>query len=461
MNDTPVLWEETVQGGATWSHVLKRGTALRLTDIEGGANAGALFYNFECPVERYNMADTLKAQHVARLTSGLVLYSDMGRVLCSVTGDTTGWHDPIGGCSNSAMVRAKYGEGRYQECRNAYYKNALDSFLVELGKWGLGPRDLDAKCKLLQPRHGGGGWRHAMGGGQLAAGRQRGTARRDERAGDPEHVPASAGPQPKICAQAGATLDTPRAGGGTGRSLPSLAAGERARVHPDGKVLPLRTQMSGTRIVESQLNAANAVYSEEIPAGEPWIHEIRQGQTFRIVDLRGNQAVDTLFYNAHDYSDRYSAQDTIREQRNIYLTTGTRLISTRGTVLLTITADTCGRHDTLGGACANESNMVRYAIDKRHMHACRSSFLKGLIDWGRGMEKRDITSNINFFMNVPVTAEGKLTFEDGISQPGKYVEMRAEIDVLAAISNCPQLNNPCNAYDPTPVQVLIWPPAEN
>jgi urea carboxylase-associated protein 1 len=209
------------------------------------------------------------------------------------------------------------------------------------------------------------------------------------------------------------------------------------------------------------LNPADAVYSQEIPAGEPWIHEIRRGQIFRIVDLRGNQAVDTLFYNAHDYSDRYSAQDTIREQRNIYLTTGTRLISTRGTALLTIIADTCGRHDTLGGACANESNMVRYAIDKRHMHACRSSFLKGLIDWGRGMEKRDITSNINFFMNVPVTAEGKLTFEDGISQPGKYVEMRAETDVLAAISNCPQLNNPCNAYDPTPVQVLIWPPAAN
>ncbi len=214
-------------------------------------------------------------------------------------------------------------------------------------------------------------------------------------------------------------------------------------------------------IVESQLDPADAVYSQEIPAGEPWVHEIRQGQIFRIVDLRGNQAVDTLFYNAHDYSDRYSAQDTIREQRNIYLTTGTRLISTRGNVLLTITADTCGRHDTLGGACANESNMVRYAIDKRHMHACRSSFLKGLIEWGRGMEKRDITSNINFFMNVPVTPEGKLTFEDGISQPGKYVEMRAETDVLAAISNCPQLNNPCNAYDPTPVQVLIWHPAEN
>jgi urea carboxylase-associated protein 1 len=219
--------------------------------------------------------------------------------------------------------------------------------------------------------------------------------------------------------------------------------------------------MSGIPIIESRLDPADAVYSQEIPAGEPWVYQILRGQIFRIVDLCGNQAVDTLFYNAHDYSDRYSAQDTIREQRNIYLTTGTRLISTLGTVLLTITADTCGRHDTLGGACANESNMVRYAIDKRHMHACRSSFLKCLTDWGRGMEKRDITSNINFFMNVPVTAEGKLTFEDGISHPGKYVEMRAETDVLAAISNCPQLNNPCNAYNPTPVQVLIWPAAEN
>src|SRR6476661_9802993 len=133
MEKSAIRWEELLQGGATWSHVLKRGTALRITDSEGGANAGALFYNFECPVERYNMPDTLKAQHAARLTAGLVLYSDMGRVLCSVTGDTVGWHDPIGGCSNAAMVRAKYGEGRYQECRNAWHKNALDSFLVELG----------------------------------------------------------------------------------------------------------------------------------------------------------------------------------------------------------------------------------------------------------------------------------------------------------------------------------------
>jgi urea carboxylase-associated protein 2 len=142
MSETPILWEETVQPGATWSHVLKRGTALRITDVEGGANAGALFYNFECPVERYNMPDTLKAQHIARLTTGAVLYSDMGRILCSITGDTTGWHDPIAGCSNAALVRSKYGEARYQEFRNQCHRNALDSFLIELGKWGLGPRDL-------------------------------------------------------------------------------------------------------------------------------------------------------------------------------------------------------------------------------------------------------------------------------------------------------------------------------
>ena len=214
--------------------------------------------------------------------------------------------------------------------------------------------------------------------------------------------------------------------------------------------------MSGIKIVESNRTPASAAYSADVLAGDPWIHEVREGQYFRIVDLHGNQAVDTLFYNAHDYSDRYSAQDTIREQRNIYLTTGSKLVSSGGNVLMTVVADTCGRHDTLGGACANESNMVRYAIEKRHMHACRSSFLKAIAEWDHGMTKRDITSNINFFMNVPVTPAGKLTFEDGISEPGKYVELRAEMDVLVLISNCPQLNNPCNAYNPTPIRVMVW-----
>jgi hypothetical protein len=214
--------------------------------------------------------------------------------------------------------------------------------------------------------------------------------------------------------------------------------------------------MSGAQLTESRLAVADAVYSYVVPAGEPWIHEIRKGQILRIVDLGGNQAADTLFYNAHDYADRFSAQDTIREQQNIYLTTGTRLMSTNRHVLLTIVADTCGRHDTLGGACANESNMVRYAIEKRHMHACRNSFLLAVANPKWNLSKRDLTANINFFMNVPVTPEGRLTFEDGISDPLKYVEMRAEMDVICVISNCPQLNNPCNAYNPTPIRVLIW-----
>lgn len=148
MNET-VLWEETIQGGASWSHVLKRGTALRATDLEGGANVGGIFYNFECPTERYNMPDTLKAQHIARLTTGFVLYSDMGRILLSVTADTVGWHDPIGGTSNRKLIEAKYGPSGYQKDRNDYHKNGRDSLLVELGKWGLGPRDLVANVNLF------------------------------------------------------------------------------------------------------------------------------------------------------------------------------------------------------------------------------------------------------------------------------------------------------------------------
>jgi urea carboxylase-associated protein 1 len=214
--------------------------------------------------------------------------------------------------------------------------------------------------------------------------------------------------------------------------------------------------MSTFLLTESKLDPAKAVYDLTLPAGDGWMHEIKRGQTFRIVDLEGNQAVDTLFYNARDLSDRYSAQDTIREQGSIYLTTNTKLMSSEGNVLATIVADTCGRHDTIGGACAAESNQVRYAIEKRWMHSCRDTFMLALSRWGRGVTKCDITHNINFFMNVPVTPEGGLSFEDGVSAGGRYVEMRAEMDLICLISNCPQLNNPCNAYNPTPVRLLIW-----
>jgi urea carboxylase-associated protein 1 len=192
-----------------------------------------------------------------------------------------------------------------------------------------------------------------------------------------------------------------------------------------------------------------------VPAGEPWMGTVAAGQLLRIVDLEGNQAVDTLFYNARDTEERYSAADTIRAQGNIYLGTGSALRSNLGATMLTIVEDTCGRHDTLGGACSAESNTVRYALDKRHMHSCRDNFLLALAQHDARLDKRDLPSNINFFMNVPVTPEGGLEFADGISAAGRYVQLRAHMDVLVLISNCPQLNNPCNAYNPTPIQILI------
>ena len=214
-----------------------------------------------------------------------------------------------------------------------------------------------------------------------------------------------------------------------------------------------------TTLTESLLDPRDAVYDFEVPAGEPWLHELKKGQVLRILDLMGNQAVDTLFYNRHDPAERYSATETIRAQCNIYLTSGSRLLSNEGNLMLTIVADTCGRHDTLGGACAAESNQVRYALEKRPMHNCRDNYLLALAESPYDMGKRDLTSNINFFMNVPVTPEGGLTFEDGISDAGKYVELRAEMDLIVLVSNCPQLNNPCNAYNPTPARMLIWDPA--
>jgi len=210
-------------------------------------------------------------------------------------------------------------------------------------------------------------------------------------------------------------------------------------------------------IKESHLNINQAARYEEVLAGDYWMQPLLKNQTLRIVDLHGNQAADTLFYSVADPAERYSAVDTIREQKNVFLTAGTTLLTNMGNPMLTITADTCGRHDTLGGACATESNTVRYALEKKTMHACRDSWMLAVAENEQfGISKRDITHNINFFMNVPVTEQGGLTFADGISEAGKYVEMQAEMDVIVLISNCPQLNNPCNAYNPTPIGLYIW-----
>jgi urea carboxylase-associated protein 1 len=218
-------------------------------------------------------------------------------------------------------------------------------------------------------------------------------------------------------------------------------------------------EATAIRIQESALQPEAATTRHRQPAGEPWFTAIQAGQTLRIVDLEGNQAVDVIFYAQRDNTEHYSATDTMLAQGGIYLTTGSVLVSNLGRPMLTIVADTCGRHDTLGGACAAESNTVRYALQKKFMHSCRDNYLLALQNADVGLGKRDLVPNINFFMNVPVTADGALTFADGVSAPGKYVELRAEIDLYMLVSNCPQLNNPCNAYNPTPVEFLVWDPA--
>jgi urea carboxylase-associated protein 1 len=211
------------------------------------------------------------------------------------------------------------------------------------------------------------------------------------------------------------------------------------------------------RIVESDLDPADAIYRFDHPAGTPWMHEIKKGQIYRIVDLEGNQAVDTIFYNARNPEERYSVVNTITAQENIYLGVGTQIMSSDNRPMLTIVADTCGRHDTVGGsACSSESNTVRYALERRFMHSCRDNYMLAVNTHTPEMDKRDVVVNINFFMNVPMTPAGRLTFEDGISGPEKYIEMRAEMDILILISNCPQLNNPANGYNPTPVRYLVW-----
>lgn len=214
--------------------------------------------------------------------------------------------------------------------------------------------------------------------------------------------------------------------------------------------------MTAIRIQESPLDPAAAVRRHRQPAGEPWFTEIKQGQVLRIVDLEGNQAVDVIFYARHELAEHYDAAGTMLRQGGIYLTTGSVIVSNLGRPMLTIVADTCGRHDTLGGACAAESNTVRYALQKKFMHSCRDNYVLALQQADVGLGKRDLVPNINFFMNVPVTPEGALTFADGVSGPGKYVELRAEMDLWMLVSNCPQLNNPCNAYNPTPVEFLLW-----
>ncbi|MDF2119564.1 urea carboxylase-associated family protein [Roseiarcaceae bacterium H3SJ34-1] len=203
---------------------------------------------------------------------------------------------------------------------------------------------------------------------------------------------------------------------------------------------------------------ARIVLDCEIAATTPWSAIVRKGQSIRIVDSHGQQAVDTLFYCADDLQERYSGQDTLRAQGAAYISTGSAIISNEGRIMLRVVADTCGLHDTSAGACSCESNTVRFGHATKYLHACRENFL---IEAARhGLSKRDIVPNLNFFMNVPIDPSGNFTVVDGVSRPGDYVELTAEMDVLCLISNCPQINNPCNGFFPTPIQVVIYQAAE-
>ena len=201
---------------------------------------------------------------------------------------------------------------------------------------------------------------------------------------------------------------------------------------------------------------SNLVYARDVPAEAPWSHIIRRGQTLRIIDSEGQQAVDALLYCAESPAERYSAQDTLRMQRSAYVGLGTALVSNKGRVMARITADSCGQHDTSAGCCSCESNAVRFGEQTKYQHACRENFILELSR--HGLTKRDIVANLNFFMNVPIDPSGNFTVVDGISAPGNYVDIAAEIDVLFVISNCPQINNPCNGFNPTPIRVEISDP---
>ncbi len=204
----------------------------------------------------------------------------------------------------------------------------------------------------------------------------------------------------------------------------------------------------------SALNPDDAILDVTVPARQPWSGRLKEGQILRIVDLEGQQAVDALFYRWNHFAERYSAQDTVLEQGTPYIGQGSALVSNEGNVMAVLTADSCGNHDTSAGACSCEANTVRFGHHTKYMHACRENFV---LEVGKyGMTKRDVVGNVNFFMNVPISPDGELAIVDGLSAPGGFVDFEAKMDLLVVFSNCPQVNNPCNGFNPTPIRVLIW-----
>ena len=194
-----------------------------------------------------------------------------------------------------------------------------------------------------------------------------------------------------------------------------------------------------------------------VPSGRPWGHRVANGDMVRLIDLEGQQAVDFLCYDAEDPTDRYCATNTVKVQGKLFVDKGTVLYSDLGNALFTVVEDTCGRHDTIYGCCSEPNNFLRYGV--RGTHSCFANFVEALAQFG--LDRSSIVSNVNFFMSVPVAADGAAVNVYGHSKAGSYVDLRAERDVLAVLSNCPQMHNPCNAYNLTPIRAIIWRPSQS
>jgi urea carboxylase-associated protein 1/urea carboxylase-associated protein 2 len=506
---------ETLPGGATWSAILRRGTLLTLTDLAGAGTATLTLLRADLTAERLNLPDTMKAQKVSRITEGVSLMSDMGRSLATVISDTTDGHDSIAGMTDDTRLGALLGNSSYQQDRNERWLSARTMLLVELEKYGLGKADvadvLQCFSVLDVADDGALTLRHSSeAGGQLALRCDLDVLAIVHVGPHPYHdAPAwpgspiglTLGVAPQPTADEPARLRSPQGARAIERSdrsaawAPQLAPGaallDDAGTEPTtaandtaatsfiwsspnpltelepavrGASIPGGATLAGDPIVLPERITPPAIegvvrIDDVIDSGDGWIRRVEAGEVLRITDLEGNQAADTLFFCAENPEIRYSATATIAAQRNPYLTTGTKIMAAEGGPFATITADLVGKHDTVGGACARESNVVRYGEHTRYQHACRDTFVRTLVESGLPIGKRNLTANINFFMHVPIDSDGGLDFADGLSGPGCYFELTFHRPTYVLISNCPQLNNPCNAFDPTPVRAEVYAPS--
>ena len=438
-----LVWAETVAGGNYTHKVLARGTELRLTDLARRRLRAPAAVRRRPPWERLNVADTVKVQWNAYLGEGQLLLSDQGRVLASVVADTSGRHDAL--CGTSTLVRntERYGDGTPQ-CRLPRRARA-----VQAGRRQERPRAARpaAVALLLPGRAGRDGRRpglHRLG----RARRQRDAARRAgrDRAASPT-CRTRLDPRPDY-------VSTPAGGARLARARRPRRATRcgtpRPRAAAPSSTPPSSLPRGGSHDRHDRHDGPSS--PARAPPGPPSSARARRCS---IIDLDGNQAVDCLLYDADDTAERYSAPDTIRRRATSSSTTGTRAACpTRARPLMTVIDDTCGRHDTIGGACSKESNTLRYGH-----HTWSPARLRRELPRSRaprhGLGKRDLVSNINWFMNVPVEPDGTLGIVDGISAPGPARRRCGPRWTCSSlVSNCPQINNPCNGFDPTPVRMI-------